>query len=385
MNVKRVLIVAGEASGDAHGAALVRALSRLRPQWRFYGMGGERLRGVGVQCLYRLEDVSVVGLVEVASRARAVFSAFRGLRAALRERPDLVILIDFPDFNLRLAKYAHRLSIPVVYYVSPQVWAWRRWRLRLIRRVVDKMLVLFPFEAEIYRNVGVPVDYVGHPLIDEIPPPELCPTPRTEAERALSGPRIALLPGSRLSEVTLILPAFLEAARALRKSDPRATFLLVQASTFPPDVLQKRVDDAELNGTVECIANEKPWWNGVDLAWVASGTATLETALRGVPLIAAYRVRPLTYLIGRLLIRVSHISLVNLMASRRLVPELIQHDLTSAGLVRRTRELLADPVRLQIMRAGFREIWDCLAIDGTAAETAARAVLSVADTAEVSS
>jgi len=318
------LIVAGEASADLHGSNLVRAIKKMDPNVSFWGIGGKKMEEAGVKILVPSSDMAVVGLTEVLSRVPVITRAYFQLRSILRKnRPDLLILIDYPDFNISLAGSARRLNIPVLYYIGPQVWAWRRGRVRKLARRVDRMAVILPFEEDFYRERGMAVEYVGHPLLDSVPQDEN----KGEIIRALGlesgGPILGLLPGSRREEVVNLLPSMIQAAEILHSRHPDLKALLPLASTIPPDLVEalisrSRVEIKVLQGDIYKILT------ACDLALVASGTATLETAIMGVPMVILYKVSPLSYWIGRMVIKVPHIGLVNLVAGRQIVPELIQ-------------------------------------------------------------
>ncbi|HYL80365.1 MAG TPA: lipid-A-disaccharide synthase, partial [Candidatus Acidoferrum sp.] len=295
----RILIVAGEASGDLHGAGLVEALRRLRPRLCLEGMGGEKMRAAGVRLLADAGETAVVGLTELWEKRRALRDALRLLRDHLRVvRPSLVICIDFPDFNLLLARTADRLGIPVCYFISPQVWAWRRGRVRTIRRLVRKMLVLFPFEEALYREAGVDVSFVGHPLLDvlaEVPPRQAC---RTTLAVEGAGPVLGLLPGSRQAEIRRLLPILLRAAARVRVDHPDLKVLLGLAAGTDRKAVEAEIRAASVPvQVVQGRAHEV--MRAADLLLAASGSVTLEAAILGTPMVITYRVGTLTWLLGR--------------------------------------------------------------------------------------
>jgi len=346
-----MLIVAGEASADIHGAGLVRAVQRLDPQVTFQGIGGRRMARAGVEILIPSSEMAVVGLVEVLPRLAGIRSAARRIRRVLHESPpDLLVLLDYPEFNLHIARIANGCGVPVLYYISPQVWAWRRGRVRKIARRVDRMAVILPFEEPIYRRTGMPVTYVGHPLLDGLPPG----ASREEARRCLGvsreTPLLGVLPGSRNEEVDNLLAAFLQAAELLRGVWPGLRCVLPVAST----VTRARIEDRVRSSPVRVDLWRDDMHRvlpGCDAALVASGTATLETAVHHVPMVIAYRVSPLSYRIGKAVIRVPFIGLVNLVAGRKVVPELIQEEVTPARLAREAARLLAvGPVRENVIK-----------------------------------
>ncbi len=343
---KNVMIIAGEASGDLHGAMLVKALHRKERRLFVYGIGGEAMRAAGVRIVIDAATLSVVGITEVLSRLAVLKRAVNTARQMLRRlSPDLLILIDFPDFNLYVAAEARRRGIPVLYYISPQLWAWRSGRVKKIRRLVDHMAVILPFEADFYRRWRVPVSFVGHPLLDHGAPPV------AEDEHWRRSRVIGLLPGSRDGEVARHLPIMLKAAGRLAERQPDLRFLVSIAPGVSDTVVRGAVaaggmppGTEMLNGGMRRILSESR------MVMAVSGTVTLETGISGMPMVIIYRVSPVSYLLGRLLIRVDHIGLVNLIAGRRVVPELIQHDANPETIARTVAAMLADPRRLEEMR-----------------------------------
>ena len=373
-NRRTVLIVAGEASGDLHGARLVREMKAIDPSLSFCGVGGRNLEAEGVRLIARSSEMAVVGLTEVFSKLRFIAGVYFRLRGMLRAgKPDLVILIDYPDFNLRLASEAKHAGVPVFYYISPQVWAWRRNRIHRIRQVVDRMAVILPFEKEVYAEMGVDVDFVGHPLLDAVNRSRS----RTEALAAFglrdARPIVALLPGSREKEVTSLLPEMAGAAGILVRDFPDAQFLLPLAETVDPALVRGILRGHAVPVTV--LPGQMYDAVGIsDAAMVASGTATLETALLGTPMVIAYRISPLTAAVGRRVIRVKHIGLVNLIAGKTLVPELVQDDANAARLAAEVKAILADRQRSDVMRSELAAIRRKLGEPGAARRAAELAV-----------
>ena len=358
MKLKKILLVAGEVSGDLHGAHLMEAIQRIDPEIEFFGVGGEGLERKGMKLLYDAHSLSVVGITEALLKLPSIWKALRELKKSLdRERPDLIILIDFPDFNLRLAKMAYQRGIPVLYYISPQVWAWRPKRVKLIARWVKKMVVLFPFEVPLYEAAGVNVEWVGHPLLDIVKP-----TLSREAafQRFGLDPKqrtIALLPGSRMHEVKRLLPPLLASAQLLQKETPDLQFIIPLA----PGILQGTLSPWMRNISVPVKVVEG--WNYdvmniSELLITASGTATLEAAILGKPMVIVYKVSFFSYWIGRALIRVDHIGLVNLVAGKEIAPELIQNDVNPQRVAEEALRILRDPIlsrRMTEMMAGVRQ------------------------------
>jgi lipid-A-disaccharide synthase len=364
----RLLVCSGEPSGDTYAAELVRHLRQTHPDLEVFGLGGDRLLAQDAHLVAHVRELAVMGLVEVVVHLRRLRGIFRRLLAETdRQRPDAAVLVDYPDFNLRVAAELKKRGIPVAYYVSPQVWAWRPGRVRTIRRVVDRMLVIFPFEEELYRAAQVPVSFVGHPLVDLVQRP---PVDTLRAQLGLDPhrPVIALLPGSRRKEIAYNLPGLAGAVRLLAERRPDLQFALAVAPSL--DVAQVEAGIAGLpvrliqGATHELLA-------AASVALVASGTATVETALLGTPMVVVYRVAPLTYHLGRHLVRVPHVAMANLIAGRRLVPELIQGDFTPEAVAEEALALLEDPARAAAMREGLAEVRARLGEPGASARAAA--------------
>ena len=337
------MLVVGEASGDAHAAQLVRALRRRNSQLKFFGVAGEQLQQTDFEALFGVTQLTGMGLVELAGNVANLWRAYRLLTNALKQRrPGLLILIDFPEFNLRLARMAKSLSIPVLYYISPQIWAWRQGRVKQISRWVDHMAVVFPFEEEFYARHGVKVSFVGHPLLETVRAQRCRELVLAELGFDPAIPSIALLPGSRRGEVDRHLPVMSQAALGLT-AQRHVQFFCVRASTIERERLEAGLRQPNL---VIPIVDENRYdaINAADLVWAASGTATLETALLGRPMIVIYRLSWLTYAVARLLVRVEHIGMVNLIAGERLVPELIQNEAHAERLIAEAKALLDQPL-----------------------------------------
>jgi len=318
----RLLVSCGEPSGDLYGAELVRHLRPRVPSLSVFGLGGDQLHDQGVELLAHVRELAVVGLAEVLSHLWSIRAIFhRVLAEADRQRPDLAVLIDYPDFNLRLARELRRRGVPVVYYVSPQLWAWRRGRIRHVRETVERMLVIFPFEEALYREAGVPCTFVGHPLVDLVRP---AADPRAFLERTgldPGRPVVAILPGSRAKEVRHNLTPLAGAIEMLARQRPRLQFLLAAAPSLDPETLQRPLAGLPVRlvtGQTQDVLS------AATVALVASGTATVEAALLGTPMVVVYRVAPLTYALGRPFVSVPRFAMVNLIAGREVVPELMQ-------------------------------------------------------------
>lgn len=348
----QILLSAGEASGDYYGAQLIESLHQLAPGAKFFGMGGEKMRGAGCDLLVNAGDVAVVGLVEVLTHLPTIRRKFNELVTEARNRrPQAAVMIDFPDFNLRLARELHKLKIPVFYFISPQVWAWRSGRVQQIRKYVQKMIVIFPFEEEFYRNHGVEVCYVGHPLAYA---PEPAISREEFAQRYkldLARQWIALLPGSRKKEVQMNLPPMLEAAKEL---GVHYEYVLPLASTLEGGWLRGQFHSTGME--IKLSVNSRLTLKHARAAVVASGTATVEAALAETPFVVVYRLAPLTWFLGRRLVNLDTFAMANLIAGRRIVPELIQHDFTAANIVRELQVILPEGDRRSQMISDLKEV-----------------------------
>ena len=376
------MIVAGEASGDLHGANLVREMKALDPSIAFSGVGGRRLEAEGVNLVARSSEMAVVGITEVFTKIRFILGVFIKLRKMLRdEKPELLILIDYPDFNLRLASAAKALGVRVFYYISPQVWAWRKGRIRQIKRVVDRMAVILPFEKAFYAAKGYAVDFVGHPLLDVVKRHRSRETALKDFGLADRWPIVALLPGSRDKEIKSLLPEMLGAAVLLKESYPEAQFILPLADTVDPRTVDQLIQMYPVS--VNVVSGQIHDAVGLaDVALVASGTATLETALLEIPMVILYRISPLTAAIGKRLIRLEHIGLVNIIAGRTVVPELIQEDASASRLADEALKILSDGKRNREIRTGLAEIRGKLGEPGASCRTA-QLVLDIMDHADI--
>jgi len=376
MALVQVMVVAGEASGDQHAAELVAQLRRQRPELRFFGMGGQKLVAQGVEALYGAHEVSVMGLTEVLPKLRRILSVLSGLkRAAARRKPDLAILVDIPDFNLRLAKALKRLGVPVVYYISPMIWAWRQGRVKQVAQRVDRMLCILPFERDFYTKAGVAADYVGSPVLEQLPAPAPREGFRQQLGLEVSRPTLALLPGSRMSEIRRILPTMVRAAEHLSALHPGLQVVVPVASTIPREEILQRFQGRTV--TPVLVEGRAPEAVGAsDAAVVASGTAALEAGLMARPFVVVYRVSFLTYLMGRWLLKVAHVALVNLLAGRRVVPELLQGDMTAEKIAGALEPLWQPGPAQTAMLEGLEEVRAKLGTPG-AARRAAEAVLAL--------
>jgi lipid-A-disaccharide synthase len=340
---RRALIVTGEASGDLHGANLIRASREIDPHLSFFGVGGRRMAAEGCEILIAGEELAVMGLVEVLGHFPVILRAFNRLKALMRgpDRPDVLILIDFPDFNLRLAREAKKAGVPVLYYVSPQVWAWRRGRVHKIARVVDRLAAIFPFEPEFYKGLDIEVEYVGNPLLDEV---------RVERsrddflrDRGLDPDRpvVGLFPGSRKNELHYNFDTIVAAAQQIRAHIPEMQFLLPVAASLQAAAIRERLDGSDLN----VVLSEESIYdtaNACDAIITVSGTVTLQIALVGTPMAILYKMAPLTYAIGRHLVKVPHVGLANIVAGQGVVREFIQEQATPEALAEEIVRILED-------------------------------------------
>ena len=328
----KVAVVAGEASGDLHASEVIRELKKLDPSLELFGIGGDLLASEGTELIHHASEMGLVGLFNVIGHLPMLRRVFRALMQRIeRERPDIVFLVDYPGFNLRIAKRCKDLGLRVVYYISPQIWAWRQGRVRHIARYVDRMIVVFPFEEEFYRKHGVPVTYVGHPLVEQ-----LAHVKRPSRGETL---RVALLPGSRKLEVAELLPAMLDAVEVLRR-DRAVDAYVIQAPTIERAQLDAIVRAKGVE--VRVLARDRgEGLAAADVSLSASGTATLESAVLGTPVVVMYRLSRLTYWMGRKLVRVPHFSLVNIVAGKQVVPELIQNQVNGERIAEEVRKMIA--------------------------------------------
>lgn len=370
----RVLISAGEASGDLYAARLVEALRARRPDTEFFGCAGLRMQAAGVRPIVDSRSLAVVGLVEVLVHIPRIWGEFRKLaRAIVTERPDVAVLTDSPDFHLRLAKRLRRHGVPVVYLIAPQAWAWRQGRVRTMRATIDRLLCIFPFEEAYFRSRGVPAAYIGHPLARMVRPSmtrsEFCEKFNLPIERRI----VALLPGSRHGEVERHMPALLDAASRISAAHS-VTFVLALPLGFGVETMKywERARRASIQ------VMEGSTWDALaqaELALAASGTVTVEAALLGVPMVTFYRVNALSWILGRWLVRAPFLSMVNLIAGRRVAPELIQSEMTGKRIAAEAIRLMEDDAARAAMRADLAEVAAKLASDRDPMETAAEWIL----------
>jgi lipid-A-disaccharide synthase len=374
---RSILVSAGEASGDYYAAELVCELRRRWPECDFFGCAGPHLRDAGVEAVIRSEDLSVVGIVEVLGHLPRILRRFRELiRAATQRRPDLAILTDSPDFHFRVARKLKRLGIPVVYLVAPQVWAWRKGRVRTMRRVIDQLLCIFPFEESFFQQHGVPVTYIGHPLANRVRP-ALSREEFFRKHKLPDGrPLVAVLPGSRRSEALRHLPELVRAAEILGR-DRALSFILPASPTCGAAFFTEHLDSSRIK------AIEGEAWDAMahcDVALAASGTVTVEAALLGAPMVTFYRVTAASWAIGKLLVDVPFYSMVNLIAGRKAVPELMQNDMTGELLAAETLRLLDKTVEREKMKTELARV--SAALSGTRLDAGSDAIMRAADAVE---
>ena len=374
------MVSCGEASGDLYAGALAQALQAAASGTRVIGFGGERLAKAGAELAGDYRGIAVTGLTEVLRVLPRTYAMYRRLvELARAERPDVFVAIDFPDFNFRLASAVHALGIPVVYYVSPQLWAWRPGRIRALKAFADKVLPIFPFEVEIYERAGVPVEFVGHPLIDLIDVTASRDAFLTELGLDPGAPVVALLPGSRPNEVRALLPVLAGAMPRIRAGHPGTQFVLARAPKLSASLFDALGPGAGGVAIVEGRTDDV--LHACDVVLTASGTATVQTALHEKPMVILYKLSPLTYKLGRPFVKVDTFGMANLIAGRRIVPELIQDDCTPERVAGEALALLNDRARADQMRADLREVRARLGAPGASGRAAA-AVLKVATEAQ---
>jgi len=349
---KRIMISAGEASGDIYGAYLTRAIKNISPNVKFFGLGGQEMENAGVKIIHQSSLMAVVGLTEVIYKSRYILKALKEMKKILSvSPPDLLILIDYPGFNLNLAKSAHALRIPVFYYIPPQLWAWWKRRVNKLSSRVDQLAVILPFEKEFYQRYGIAVEYVGHPLLDMPLPAE----DKREIRKKLGidnkkRPVLGLLPGSRSEEIARHMPIMIDAAKIISRTYPDLQCVLPLASTVKEKMIRCYVENSDLDVTIETL-DTKALLKICDMAFIASGTATLEAAITGTPMVIVYKVSPMSYFLGWLFVNVSNIGLVNLVADKTVVPELIQGNATAENLAEQGMSILKNSsVRTEIKK-----------------------------------
>lgn len=370
------MIIAGEPSGDMHAANIITAIKKERPNDIFYGIGGPAMRAAGTETLYDVKDMAVMGLVEVLKHIKFFRKVFHYMEAlAATRKPDAVILVDYPGFNLRFAAKAHAMGIKVIYYICPQVWAWHRERIPKMAAIVDKLITIFPFEPKHFDGTGLDVSFAGHPLVDEAA--KLLTTPQAELPWKDS-PGIALLPGSRRNEIEKILPAMWKAAGLLSKENPDLEFIIAAPAERQTEMIKEITANMKGGPTKHHIItnNTRQVLRQARAAMVASGTATIETTLMSCPMVIIYKVAPMTYLMGKMLIKIKHIGMVNIVADRLVCPELVQQQATPTAIAKTIKPLITDTPQRKQMIKDLQEVTEKLGTGG-ASETAAKQILEV--------
>lgn len=351
--MKTVMIIAGESSGEMYGSLLAKAIKSLWPDVRLIGIGGERMKASGVEILSGIS--SALGLIEVVSSLKKIRKSFRSASRALQElSPDVLVLIDYPDFNFRVAKIARRYGLKVLYYVSPQVWAWRKGRIKTMAEIADRVAVILPFEEEIYRNAGISCEFVGHPAMEEIEQSAVSLRPMgsqsaTRGQSEIQNKKskigshvISLLPGSRPNELKSLLPVYIDLVRLLREVNSNYHFIMPVAPNIDTGAFKSDISILEREGVI-CVKDDVIGaLASSDAAVIASGTATLQAALLGIPMVVVYKLSLLTYLLGRAILDVKYISLVNILAGRGIVSELIQESANAEGITEELRKIMRD-------------------------------------------
>jgi lipid-A-disaccharide synthase len=336
----RILISAGEASGDIHAAAVTAAIKKIDSSAEVFGMGGDALRNAGGEVLFDIKDHGVMGFVEVLKKLPDLFKLRDDFEKVMDERkPDCLITVDYPGFNMKLAKLAHDKGIPVVSYIAPSAWAWHKSRAKKVAKIVDKVACIFPFEYDVYKEAGAYVEFVGHPLVDIVKPSMTKEEAMAFAGKEEGKKLILLMPGSRLMEIEKMLPTLLEAAKIIKKQLPEVSFVMPRAGTIPISLLEERIQASGLDVKIT-EGNNYDLFSVADLALATSGTVTLEAALCGLGSVIVYKTNPVTYFIAKLLVNIPHIGLPNIVAAKSVVPELIQNDFTPAKVAQEALALL---------------------------------------------
>ena len=336
----RILISAGEASGDIHAAAVTAAIKKIDSSAEVFGMGGDALRNSGGEVLFDIKDHGVMGFVEVIKKLPALFQLRDDFEKVMDERkPDCLITVDYPGFNMKLAKLAHEKGIPVVSYIAPSAWAWHKSRAKNVAKIVDRVACIFPFEYDVYKEAGAKVEFVGHPLVDIVKPSMTINEANAFAGKKEGRKLILLMPGSRLMEIEKMLPTLLEAAKIIQKQLPEVDFVMPRAGTIPVNLLEDKIKASGLEVRIT-EGHNYDLFSVADLALATSGTVTLEAALCGLGSVIVYRTNPLTYVIAKMVVNIPHIGLPNIVAGKSVVPELIQNDFTPAKVAKAAMELL---------------------------------------------
>jgi len=353
-NKHTILIITGEESGDIHGANLVTEMLNRDRSLQFYGIGGDRMKMAGVDLVYHTKDMAFLGFLEVIEHLPFIWKVYKHLSRSLDEHsPDLVILVDYPGFNIRFAKEAKKRDIPVIYYISPQVWAWNRKRINTIATRISKMIVLFPFEVELYKAKGVDVSFIGHPLKDIVTPKHSRDTFLSHHGLDTSRPIVSLLPGSRKQEVQKLLPPMIEGVQKLQKTLPQVQAMIARVGNLDTHIYTDIIKDQPIhlitNETYDVIYHS-------DAALVASGTATLETAILETPMVILYKITFFSYLLGKALVKINNFGLVNIVAGKTIVPELLQHQVTGENIAEHIYPLLTDKKKMFKIKQELKKV-----------------------------
>lgn len=366
----KVMISVGEASGDLHGASIAAAIKEIKPEIEIFGMGGDAMRSAGVRIIHDIADLGIIGFVEVLKNLPRFFRLRDELVEKMQqEKPDILLIIDYPDFNIRLAKKAKELGIPVLSYIPPSAWAWRKGRAKSVAKIVDQIASIFPFEAKVYQEAGANVTFVGHPLVDIVKPEMTQEAAYDYFKVAKEHPLILLLPGSRKHEIENLLPVMLASAEHLAEQNPNCQFFLPIASTIPQEMLQNILQQYKVK--IHLTTNHiYDLMNIADCAIASSGTVTLEAALLNLPSVVIYKMATLTYWIGRMLVKIPNISLPNIVAGERVIPELLQDQVNVAQIVAAVNALDKSSENGKIVRNKLIEIKHKLGEPGAVKRTA---------------
>lgn len=344
----KILISAGEASGDIHAAAVTAAIKKLDKDAEVFGMGGDALRAAGGEVLFDIKEHGVMGFIEVIRKLPDLFKLRSAFAKVMDERqPDCLVVVDYPGFNMKLAKMAHDKGIPVVSYIAPSAWAWNKGRAKNVAKVVDKVACIFPFEYDVYKEAGAPVEFVGHPLVDIVHPSMTKKDAELWAGKEANKKLVLLMPGSRIMEIEKMLPIILEGAKLLKKQMPDIQFIMPRAGTIPLDILQSKINASGLKVNIT-EGNNYDLFSIADLAIATSGTVTLEAALCGLPSVIVYRTSPINAFIARLVINIPNIGLPNIVAGKQILPELLQENFTPAKVAESALLLLQSESRIKI-------------------------------------
>lgn len=373
-NKTTILIIAGEESGDIHAGNLVKEMLKRESSLKFYGIGGERMKKAGVELCYHTREMAFLGFLEVIEHLPFIRRVYKTMTRSLQERhPDLVILVDYPGFNIRFAREAKKKGIPVVYYISPQVWAWKKKRINTIARRIAKMIVLFPFEVELYESKGVDVTFIGHPLKDIVKPANSRKTFLQKYGLHDSYPILSLLPGSRKQEVEKLLPAMIKGFSLLKQKIPKLQAIIARVDNLDETLYRSIIKDETIplatNETYDVISH-------ADAALVASGTATLEAAILRTPMVILYKISFISYLIGRAVVKLNNFGLVNIVAEKMIVPELLQHQVTGKNIAQEMYPLLTDSKKISQMKKELIKVNTILGSPG-ASERGAEVILNL--------